>query len=291
MMIRKLLKTAVLLSLLSSAHAAMANPGGAPAVQGPPGWVLDWSDEFDGPSLDRRTWVEELGGHGFGNHELQLYTARPENVRVSDGKLVIEARREDREGMRYTSARIRTAGLKERTYGRYEARIRIPRGQGIWPAFWLLGADCKTVGWPRCGEIDIMENIGKEPGIVHGTMHGPGYSGAQGFGKASTLDSGAYADAFHVYAVEWEPREIRWYRDGILYHTARPDLVKGEWVFEHPFFVILNLAVGGDWPGSPDATTVFPQQMLVDYVRVYRRAASASGASAAAGGKGAGAGR
>jgi beta-glucanase (GH16 family) len=248
------------------------------------GWVLDWSDEFDGNALDRRKWVEETGGHGFGNNELEYYTAGSQNVRVGDGMLAIEARREDREGRHYTS------GLLERTYGRYEARIRIPRGQGIWPAFWLLGADCATTGWPRCGEIDIMENIGKEPGIVHGTLHGPGFSGDKGFGKPSELASGAYADGFHVYAVEWEPREIRWYRDGILYHTARPDLVKGEWVYQHPFFVILNLAVGGYWPGNPDASTSFPQRMLVDYVRVYRRAdtapavaSAAASASAAAG--------
>jgi beta-glucanase (GH16 family) len=244
--------------------------------------VLDWSDEFDGKALDHGKWVEELGGHGFGNNELQFYTARRENLRVEDGKLVIEARREDREGRQYTSARIKTAGLFERTHGRYEARIRIPRGQGIWPAFWLLGADCKTTGWPRCGEIDIMENIGKEPGMVHGTIHGPGFSGEHAFGGPNSLESGAFADGFHVFAVEWEPREIRWYRDGILYHTARPDLVKGEWVYEHPFFVILNLAVGGDWPGNPDAATSFPQRMLVDYVRVYRRAGSAEGAVAVA---------
>jgi beta-glucanase (GH16 family) len=142
----------------------------------------------------------------------------------------------------------------------------------MWPAFWLLGADIGTVGWPRCGEIDIMENIGREPNIVHGTLHGPGYSGAKAIGKPQVLDKGTYADDFHIYAVEWEPREIRWYRDGILYHTARPDTVMGDWVFEHPFFVILNLAVGGGWPGNPDATTAFPQQMLVDYVRVYTRA-------------------
>jgi beta-glucanase (GH16 family) len=254
----------------------------------PAGWVLDWSDEFDGQALDHGKWVEELGGHGFGNNELQFYTARPENVRVEDGKLVIEARREDWEGKHYTSARIKTAGLLERTHGRYEARIRIPRGQGIWPAFWLLGADCKTTGWPRCGEIDIMENIGKEPGTVHGTIHGPGFSGDQGFGGPDSLETGAFADGFHVFAVEWEPREIRWYRDGILYHTARPDMVKGEWVYEHPFFVILNLAVGGNWPGNPDAGTVFPQRMLVDYVRVYRRAGAGS---ASGGGTGAVAGR
>ena len=251
------------------APAAMATPepGGAPAS----GWVLDWNDEFSGTSLDHTKWSEETGPY-WHNNELQYYTDRPANLRVADGYLIIEARKEDLGPRHYTSARIRTHGLQERQYGRYEARIRIPRGQGIWPAFWLLGASCGRVPWPKCGEIDIMENIGKEPSIIHGTVHGPGYSGDNGFGAPSALASGAYADDFHVFALEWEPREIRFYRDGILYHTVTPDRVSGQWVFEQPFYVILNLAVGGDWPGNPDASTVFPQQMLVDYVRVYRRA-------------------
>jgi len=237
-----------------------------------PGWVLDWSDEFDGTQLDQSKWVEETGGGGWGNNELQFYTPRRENVRVADGRLIIEARKERYENREYTSARLKTAGLMERQYGRFEARIKIPRGQGIWPAFWMLGADIGKAGWPRGGEIDIMENIGKEPGIVHGTLHGPGYSGDKAFGAPSPLAQGAYADDFHIYAVEWEPKEIRWYRDGVMYHKARPELVKGDWVFEHPFFVLVNLAVGGYWPGYPDATSTFPQRMLVDYVRVYRRA-------------------
>ena len=236
------------------------------------GWVLDWQDEFDGAALDRDKWLPETGGHGWGNRERQFYTDRPENLRVEDGKLVIEARREDYRGSSYTSARIKTSGLVERTYGRYEARIKLPRGQGIWPAFWMLGSDGTKADWPRRGEIDIMENIGKEPGIVHGTLHGPGYAGEKAFGRPQALEAGAYADDFHLYAVEWEPGAIRWYRDGILYHTATPATVPGDWVFEHPFFVLLNLAVGGYWPGEPDATTVLPQRMLVDWVRVYRRA-------------------
>ena len=259
---------------IGAAHGASVEAngaaGGAPH-QAPPGWTLDWSDEFDGAALDRAKWTFETGGHGFGNNEMQYYTDRPENLRVAGGMLVIEARRERYQGRDYTSARIKTAGLVERTYGRYEARIKVPRGQGIWPAFWLLGADIKSAGWPRCGEIDIMENIGKEPGTVHGTLHGPGYSGEHAFGSPSSLETGAFADDFHVFAVEWEPKRIRWYRDGILYHTASPEQVKGDWVFEHPFFVILNLAVGGYWPGYPDATTTLPQRMLVDYVRVYKR--------------------
>ena len=235
-----------------------------------PGWTLDWSDEFDGTALDGSKWVAETGGHGWGNKELQHYTGRPENVRVADGMLVIEARKERFGKNDYTSARIKTAGLFERTYGRFEARMKLPKGQGIWPAFWMLGANIATVGWPRSGEIDIMEHVGKEPSRVYGTLHGPGYSGEHGFINSAPL-AGSYSDAFHVYAVEWERGEIRWYRDGILYHSARPELVKGDWVFDHPHFMLLNLAVGGLWPGYPDATTKLPQQLLVDYVRVYRR--------------------
>jgi beta-glucanase (GH16 family) len=238
----------------------------------PPVWTLDWSDEFDGTSLDHGKWVEETGGDGWGNNELEYYTSRSENVRVANGNLIIEARKEAFGGRDYTSARIKTAGLQERAYGRYEARMKIPKGQGMWPAFWMLGNDIGTAGWPACGEIDIMENIGKAPATVYGTVHGPGYSGANGFGGSTSLASGALADDYHLYAMEWEPTEIRWYLDGKLYHTATPTLVAGKWVFDHPFFIILNLAVGGNWPGSPDAGTVFPQQLLVDYVRVYRRA-------------------
>jgi peptidoglycan/xylan/chitin deacetylase (PgdA/CDA1 family) len=235
------------------------------------GWTLEWSDEFNGAALDRTIWALETGGHGWGNNEMQFYTARPENVRVEDGHLVIEARKERYEGKDYTSARLKTAGLKETQYGRFEARIKVPKGQGIWPAFWMLGADIGKVGWPQSGEIDIMEIIGKEPRNAYGTLHGPGYSGEHAFSKPIALDGADYGDDFHVFAVEWEPQAIRWYRDGVHYHTATPALVKGDWVFEHPFFVLLNLAVGGYWPGYPDSTTAFPRRMLVDYVRVYRR--------------------
>ncbi|MFZ6654567.1 glycoside hydrolase family 16 protein [Undibacterium sp. TJN19] len=236
-----------------------------------PAWELVWQDEFEGTGLDHGKWLEETGGDGWGNHELQFYTRRSENLRVKDGMLVIEARQEDYSGRAYTSARIKTAGLQETTYGRFEARIKIPAGQGIWPAFWLLGNNLNAAGWPGCGEIDIMENIGKEPAVIHGTMHGPGYSGAKGYGQPFALSKDQYADDFHVFALEWEATEVRWYMDGVQYFSARPQQLAGQWVFDHPFFIILNLAVGGDWPGSPDATSQFPQQMLVDYVRVYRR--------------------
>jgi beta-glucanase (GH16 family) len=245
---------------------------------------LAWHDEFDGPagaSFDRAKWVADTGGKGFGNQERQFYTTRAENAALDgDGHLVITARAEPSSSSYecwygrclYTSTRLKTKGLFAQTYGRFEARIRIPRGQGLWPAFWMLGDDIDVVHWPQSGEIDIMENIGREPTIAHGTLHGPGYSGAGGIGRADTLARGAYADDFHIFAVAWRPSEIRWYVDGREYHRMTPaDLPPGtKWVFDHPLFLLLNVAVGGGWPGDPDASTTFPQQMVVDYVRAYR---------------------
>jgi len=235
------------------------------------GWQIVWHDEFEDAALDEASWTFDIGGHGWGNNELQVYTKRNENVRVENGQLIIEARREDFLDREYTSARLKTQGLKAWQYGRIEARIRIPRGQGIWPAFWMLGNDILTHPWPDCGEIDIMENIGKEPAIVHGTVHGPGYSGANGVGGPHELGKGAFADDFHVYAIEWDTAEIRWFVDDNTYVTVTPKDLPGRWVYDHPFFIILNVAVGGNWPGLPDGTTVFPQVMSVDYVRVYQR--------------------
>lgn len=243
-----------------------------------PGWTLVWSDEFDGPAgsrPDASRWVAETGGHGWGNNELEYYTDRPENASMDgNGSLVITARAEAYMGNDYTSARLKTQGTFEQTYGRFEARLDIPAGQGIWPAFWTLGNDIGSVNWPNCGEIDIMENIGREPTIVHGTLHGPGYSGGNGIGESYSLPNDEpFGAAYHVYAIEWEESVVRWYVDGTLYQTRTPaDLPGGaEWVYDHPFFMLLNVAVGGQWPGNPDGTTTFPQQMLVDYVRVYAR--------------------
>ena len=244
-------------------------------------WTLSWSDEFaraDGSAPDPSKWTIVTGGNGWGNNESEYYTARPQNVQVQNGNLVITAVKEEYTGpdgvaRSYTSARLNTSTKFEQAYGRFEARIKIPSGQGIWPAFWLLGDDVQQARWPNCGEIDIMENIGREPSVVHGTIHGPGYSGAKGIGAPFTISSGRFADDYHVYAVEWEPNEIRFYVDGSLYETRTPaDLPSGtKWVYDHPFFIILNLAVGGRWPGNPDATSTYPQKMLVDYVRVYKR--------------------
>jgi len=268
------LLTAILGSFLPVSPTAFASN---PAV-----WSLAWSDEFDGPSgsaVDSSKWSFDIGGNGWGNNELETYTDRTVNAHVEGGLLVIKALKETFTGTdgitrNYTSARLLTKNKFTQAYGRFEARIKIPYGQGIWPAFWMLGDNIGTVGWPTCGEIDIMENIGKEPSIVHGTFHGPGYSGAQGISAAYALPNGQkFSDDFHTFAVEWEPNVVRFYVDGLLYKTRTPaDLPAGKsWVFDHPFFIILNVAVGGGFPGNPDATTVFPQQMLVDYVRVYQR--------------------
>ena len=248
-------------------------------------WTLTWSDEFNGPNgsaVDSSKWVFDTGGDGWGNNELEYYTDRAKNSYQQDGNLVIKVLKKKYTGAKgvtrnYTSARLKTAGKFSQAYGRFEARIKIPKGQGIWPAFWMLGANIDKVPWPDCGEIDIMENIGKEPNLIHGTIHGPGYSGADAIGKSYALaGEQKYFDDFHVYAVEWEPKEIRFYVDQFLYETRTPaDLPKGaRWAYDHPFFLLLNVAVGGSWPGNPDATSVYPQTMLVDYVRVYEAAAA-----------------
>ena len=244
-------------------------------------WVLTWSDEFNGPNgaaPDPTKWVVESGGNGWGNNELEYYTSRAENVRQENGNLVIEAIKESftgPDGVRrnYTSARLKTQEKFTQRYGRFEARILIPSGRGAWPAFWMLGDDYPTRGWPGCGEIDVMESIGSESATVQGSLHGPGYSGANPLTSAYTLPRGRFSDGFHVFAVEWEPQIVRFFVDDLLYATKTPaDLPVGaHWVYDHPFFLLLNLAVGGNLPGSPRDSTMFPQRMLVDFVRVYSR--------------------
>jgi beta-glucanase (GH16 family) len=250
-------------------------------------WNIVWNDEFtqaDGSSPDSTKWGFDIGNGsgGWGNLQLEYDTARTNNACIVGGQLVIEADQESYGGKNYTSARMLTKGKWSWAYGRMEARIKIPKGQGIWPAFWMLGTNFDSVGWPTCGEIDIMENIGKtnDQRKAHGTIHGPqsggDYNGGAGVGGTYMLPAGAVlADDFHIYAVEWTTNQIKWFVDTHQYFTATPaSLPSGAtWVFTQPQFFILNVAVGGRWPGNPDGTTVFPQQMLVDYVRVYNQTA------------------
>jgi beta-glucanase (GH16 family) len=258
-------------------------------------WQLVWSDEFnqpDGSSPNPTNWTFETGNNGgWGNNELEYYTSRTNNARIENGQLVITAIQESFGGQNYTSARMKTQGLQSWTYGRMEASIKIPRGQGLWPAFWMLGTNIGPpgVGWPTCGEIDIMENIGKtnnnEQAKAYGTIHGPqgggDYNGGAGVGGTYTLPGGgALADNFHLYAIEWTTNQIKWFVDSNLYFTATPASLPGgsTWVFTAPQFILLNVAVGGNFPGNPSNYTVFPQQMLVDYVRVYTQVLSTNAA-------------
>jgi len=246
-----------------------------------PNWQLSWSDEFNAPNgspPDPAKWNIVTAGDGFGNNELETYTNQPANVQQQNGNLVITAQKEDLTGpdgipRHYTSARLNTQNRFTQKYGRFEARIQLPTGKGIWPAFWLLGDNHETAQWPDCGEIDILESIGA-PNTIYSTLHGPGYSGRMGISAKFPLPAGeSVHTSFHLYAVEWAPNDIKFFFDDhLIAHRTPADLPQGtRWVYDHPFYVLLNLAVGGYWPGNPDPTTVFPQQMLVDYVRVYTR--------------------
>ena len=238
-----------------------------------PGYTLVWNEEFDGTSLNSADWNYETGGHGWGNNELQNYRNDPSNIRIENGRMIITARKEQFGGNAYTSARLTTQGKKEFQFGRIDIRAKLPKGQGIWPALWMLGSNISTVGWPACGETDIMELIGHEPHKVHGTTHW----GPQGSNTSTdrtgtyTLQQGDFSDAYHVFSIIWVQDNIRFYVDDQLYHTVSISHVNPA-TYRHnaPFFFIANVAVGGNWPGSPDATTVFPQSMYVDYIRVFQ---------------------
>lgn len=236
-------------------------------------WALEWQDEFNGArgtAPDSTKWGYDIGT-GWGNQQLEFDTDLPRNASMDgEGNLAITAYEESYENRAYTSARIVSRDKFEPTYGKYEARIKMPTGQGMWPAFWLLGADIARVGWPQCGEIDIMEYRGQEPHVIQGTVHGPGYSGSAGIDKSMTIQGDRFDENFHIFSVEWRPESIRWYMDNTLYHEVEPEDLPGKWVFDHPYYLILNLAVGGSYVGAPDSTTVFPQSLLVDYVRVYK---------------------
>ena len=234
---------------------------------------LVMQDEFDTDGAPNSAiWNYNIGtgNNGWGNNELEYYTNSSNNIKVVDGMLQITAKKEAFMGSQYTSARIFSKGLFEQKQGRFEARIKMPWGQGMWPAFWLLGANSDTVAWPQCGEIDIMEYKGQEPTITHGTVHGPGYAGGNGITKSYDLINDRFDTGFHIFGIEWGENYINFYVDDVLYNQITPDKVTGEWVYDHPFYIILNLAVGGSYVGSPNSETTFPQTMYVDYVRVYQ---------------------
>jgi beta-glucanase (GH16 family) len=247
---------------------------------GPAQSNLVWNDEFDGPAgapPNPGKWNPETGGGGWGSHQLQYYTNNQNAYQDGQGNLVIETRQEDPAGSQcwygscqYTSARLTTSGNFSFTYGRIEARIKIPSGQGMWPTFWLLGQNYGTVGWPDCGEMDVMENVGKEPGRIYGTIHGPGYLHSPEYlSSPFNLQQGAFSDGFHIFTLQWDPNYLYFFVDGINYKTV-DRATQTYWVYDHPFNIVLNVAIGGDWPGSPDTTTVFPQKMYISYVRLYQ---------------------
>jgi beta-glucanase (GH16 family) len=246
-----------------------------------PGWRLTWSDEFngaDGTAVDPTKWKHDVGGTGWGNNELEYYTDGTQNAVVQGGNLVITATKQGASQYhcsygtcQYTSARLLTQGLFAQQYGRFEARAQMPTGKGLWPAIWMLGDNISTVNWPACGEIDFMETIGTDISTNHGSLHMPTNYGPSGTLK---LPNGAsFADAFHTFAIEWEPGTVRFYVDDQLYETQNQSTVPAadKWEFDHPFFLLINVAVGGQWPGSPDSTTSFPQTLKVDWVRVYQK--------------------
>lgn len=243
-------------------------------------WQLVWSDEFNGAageSPDAAKWTFDIGvgpnNDGWGNAELEYYTNRPSNASADgNGNLAITARSESYSGSAFTSARIKTAEFFAQSYGRFEARIKTPWGPGIWPAFWLLGSNIDSIAWPQCGEIDILELRGQKPNIISGTVHGPGYSGAASISKSFAFENDRFDVDFHLFAVEWGKDYMDFFVDSTLYQRITPDKVTGKWVFDHPFYIILNVAVGGNYLGFPTSQTPFPQSMLVDYVKVYREA-------------------
>ncbi len=241
-------------------------------------WELVWQDEFNAIAADSlpdpNNWTYDIGGGGWGNNEWQTYTQSKSNVKIDEvdgiGCLKIIARED---GSTFTSARIKTKGLFEQAYGRFEARIKMPWGPGMWPAFWLLGANIDTAPWPECGEIDIVEYKGQEPDRIHGTIHGPGLFSGKAVTQTYGLENARFDTDYHLFAVEWREGVIDFYVDHTIYQRITRSEVEsqgGTWVYDHPFYIILNLAVAGNFVGNSVVGTVFPQTLYVDYVRVYK---------------------
>jgi len=247
------------------------------ATSHPEDWELAWSDEFDGKEIDKAKWKYETGGHGFGNNELQFYTDRADNSFLDQGQLVIRAQAEKFKNRGYTSAKLQS--VQAWTYGRYEFKAKLPKGKGVWPAIWMMPSDLKKYGaWPQCGEIDIVEQLGHEPNRVYGTLHYGNPHPPAGKGASVALKQGSLVDDWHEYALEWYPGELRWFVDGELYQVQNGWFTSGgggaAWPapYDRDFYLQLNVAVGGGWPGNPDATTVWPQELRFEYIRVFKSA-------------------
>jgi len=263
---------ALLLALL-----LLPAPQAVKASSHPEDWELAWSDEFDGPEIDKAKWKYETGGHGFGNNEQQFYTDRADNSFLDKGQLVIRAQPEKFKNRGYTSAKLQS--VQAWTYGRYEFKARLPKGKGVWPAIWMMPSDMKKYGgWPQCGEIDIVEQLGHEPNRVYGTLHHGNPHPPAGKGASVALKQGSLTDDWHEYALEWFPGEMRWFVDGELYQVQNSWFTSGgggaAWPapYDRDFYLQLNVAVGGGWPGNPDATTVWPQELRFEYIRVFKSA-------------------
>jgi len=242
------------------------------ASANPEDWDFVWSDEFDGKELDKEKWKFDTGGHGFGNNELQFYTDRADNAFLEEGSLVVQAKPEKFQNRSYTSAKLQSKAAW--TYGRFEFRAKLPQGKGIWPAIWMMPSDMKKYGgWPQCGEIDILEQLGHEPNRLYGTLHFGNPHASKG--KSVALKQGSLCDDWHEVALEWFPGELRWFVDGELYQVQNDwftNAAGAAWPapFDRDFYVQINLAVGGNWPGNPDAGTTWPQKLRIDYVRVFK---------------------
>lgn len=237
------------------------------------GLTLAWSDEFSGKTLNTGNWIYETGGSGWGNNELEYYTSSLNNSFLTGGYLVIEARKETMSSNNYTSARIKTEDKMTFTYGRIDIRAKLPKGQGLWPAIWMLGNNISQpgYGWPACGEIDIMELLGQNSQNVYGTVHwGISGQGSTHIGGNYTISTGDFSSSFHVFSLQWDTTRLTFLVDDVAYFTANKTDVSGDYPFDKPFFFIMNVAVGGNWPGNPNSSTTFPQRMVVDYVRVFQ---------------------
>jgi beta-glucanase (GH16 family) len=247
------------------------NGAGFTAPESYPGLNLVWNEDFSGKTLNSAVWTNETGGGGWGNNELQNYTNNSNNTFLSGGFLIIEARKELSGGRNFSSARIISKDKKTFTWGRMDIRAKLPKSKGIWPALWMLGNNISDIGWPACGELDIMELLGHEPQKVYGTMHwGPQGGSSIHIGGDFSLSSGNFSDSFHVFSLKWDQNQLIFLVDNVPFFTGSKGQVSGNYPFDKPFFFIMNVAVGGNWPGNPDDTTVFPQRMIVDYIKVFQ---------------------